>query len=223
MTHRVTFYHDYQFPVGRGRKFLNSPKGVGGKILDSIAGGWEYAGIWIFHTGTPLIFGNSLPDSAASGDGVPGGNNGAGGLWGSITGNLAQLTPSNYNGNPNSLLTATNNTNVGSWGNLGNATVRLFNESLFTAPQPLTPGNVPNIYPYIREPHSNSYDASLMKNFAIAREGKIYLQLRVEAQNVLNIRGLGNYNTGIGGADFGLITNSAEDPRQMQISARFFF
>ena len=223
MTHRVTFYHDYQFPVGRGRKFLGRPTGVGGKFLDAVVGGWEYSGIWIFHSGTPLIFGNSLPDSAASGDGVPGGNNGAGGLWGSITGNLAHLTPSNYTGNPNSLLTATNNTNTGSWGNLGNATVRLFNESLFTAPQPPTPGNVPNIYPYIREPHSNSYDASLMKNFSIAREGKIYLQLRVEAQNVLNIRGLGNYNTGIGGADFGLITNSAQDPRQMQVSARLFF
>ena len=64
MTHRITFYHDYQFPFGRGRKFLGRPNGVGGKILDGIAGGWEYAGIWIFHSGTPLIFGNSLTDPA---------------------------------------------------------------------------------------------------------------------------------------------------------------
>ena len=121
-------------------------------------------------------------------------------------------------------MTATNLTNTGTWGNgLGNATVRAFDETRFSAPLPLTPGNVPNIYPYIREPHSNSYDASLMKNFSIAREGKIYLQLRVEAQNVLNIRGLGPINTSIGGPDFGLITNSAQDPRQMQVSGRIFF
>ena len=51
-----------------------------------------------------------------------------------------------------------------------------------------------------------------MKNFTIAREGKIYLQLRVEAQNVLNIRGLGPINTSIGGPDFGLITNFGARP-----------
>ena len=68
MTHRITFYHDYQFPFGRGRKFLGRPNGAGGKILDGIVGGWEYAGIWIFHTGTPFAFGNDLTDPAASGD-----------------------------------------------------------------------------------------------------------------------------------------------------------
>jgi hypothetical protein len=223
MTHRITFYHDYQFPFGRGRKFLGSPKGVGGKVLDGIVGGWEYAGIYIFHTGTPITFGEDLSDPAASGDGVPGGNNGAGGLWANITVPLSQIQASNYNGNPNSLLTATNHTNVGSWGNLGSATTRLFNESDFIAPQPLTPGNVPNIFGGIREPHSTSYDASLMKNFSIAREGKIYLQLRVEAQNVFNIRGLGNYDCTIGDPSFGLITSSGQDPRQMQISGRLFF
>ena len=193
-----------------------SPKGVGGKILDGIVGGWEYAGIWIFHTGTPFQFSNDLPYPLASGDGV-------GTLFGSISGNIAHIEPANYNGNPNSLLTATNLTNVGTWGNLGNAPVRAFNESQFLAPVPLTPGNVPNVYPWMREPHSNSYDASLMKNFSIAREGKVYLQLRVEAQNLLNIRGLGNYDTTVGDASFGLITSSAQDPRQMQISARLFF
>ena len=216
MTHRFTFYHDYQFPFGKGRKFLGSPKGAGGKILDGIVGGWEYAGIWIFHTGTPFQFSNDLPYPLASGDGV-------GTLFGSISGNIAHIEPANYNGNPNSLLTATNLTNVGTWGNLGNAPVRAFNESQFLAPVPLTPGNVPNVYPWMREPHSNSYDASLMKNFSIAREGKVYLQLRVEAQNLLNIRGLGNYDTTVGDASFGLITSSAQDPRQMQISARLFF
>ena len=87
----------------------------------------------------------------------------------------------------------------------------------------MTAGNIPNIYPWIRNPGSNSYDASLMKNFGIARDGKIYFQLRVEAQNLLNIRGLGNYNTQWASPAFGLITASGQDPRQMKVSGRIFF
>lgn len=62
-----------------------------------------------------------------------------------------------------------------------------------------------------------------MKNFGIAREGKIYLQLRAEASNVFNMRGLGTYNTTWDSAGFGLIQNSAQNPRHMKISARLFF
>jgi hypothetical protein len=61
-----------------------------------------------------------------------------------------------------------------------------------------------------------------MKNFGLWREGT-YLQFRVEAQNMFNIRGLGTYNTSVGSPDFGLITSSAQNPRNMQISARLFF
>ncbi|MDR3717458.1 MAG: TonB-dependent receptor [Bryobacteraceae bacterium] len=215
MTHRLTFYHDYQLPFGRGRRFLGSPKGVSGKVLDGIAGGWEYAGIWIHHSGTPLQF-TTLSDNVSITQGISA-------LFGSITGNIGQITPSSFNGNPNSLLTS-GQVNVGSGGtDLGSATGRRFDPSLFTNPVSMTPGNIPNIYPWIRNPGANSYDASLMKNFAIAQEGKIYLQFRVEAQNVLNIRGLGGYNTTYGSPDFGLITSSAQDPRNMQVSARLFF
>ena len=216
MTHRFTFYHDYQFPFGKGRKFLGSPKGVGGKVLDGIAGGWEYAGIWIYHSGTPLQFDSSLENSASLGvtTGVT--------VWDHISGNIGQITPSNFSNN-NQLLTSSQ-VNVGTgFYDLGSAPVRRFNAAQFSPPVPMTPGNVPNIYPWIRNPGANSYDASLMKNFGIAREGKIYLQFRVEAQNLLNIRGLGNYDTQFGDPNFGLITSSAQNPRQMQISARLFF
>ena len=216
MTHRFTFYHDYQFPFGKGRQFLGRPNGVGGKILDGIVGGWQYAGIWIYHSGRPLTFSTQLADPTSSGNGV-------GTLWGSISGDLTNIKPSNWSGNYSSLLTATNLTDTGTWGNLGSATVRAFDETRFSAPQALTPGNLPNIYPFIREPGANSYDASLMKNFSIAREGKVYLQLRVEAQNVLNIRGLGGIDTLVGSPTFGLITSSAQDPRQMQLSGRIVF
>lgn len=214
MTHRLTFYHDYQVPFGRGRKFLGAPKGFGSKLLDGAVGGWEYAGIWIYHSGTPLSF-STLTGNVSITQGIAT-------LFGNISGNMGQLTPSNY-GNDNQLLTSSQ-TAVGNGGSdLGSAGIRRFNVSQFSNPAAMTPGNFPNVYPWIRNPGANSYDASLLKNFAIARDGKIYLQLRVEAQNLLNIRGLGNYITSYGDPNFGLITSSAKNPRNMQISARLFF
>ena len=59
MTHRITFYHDYQFPVGRGRQFFGAPKTMAAKVLDGVVGGWGYAGIWTWHSGTPLGFSTS--------------------------------------------------------------------------------------------------------------------------------------------------------------------
>ena len=59
-----------------------------------------------------------------------------------------------------------------------------------------------------------------MKNFPF---GSRYLQIRAEAQNVLNIRGLGPYNSQIGNVNYGLITTAGNLPRQIQISARFVF
>ena len=212
MTHRLTFYHDYQFPFGHGRKFLGTPRSAGSKILDGVVGGWEYAGIWIYHSGTPLMFSTST-NSISTTQGIPV-------LFGSITTN--NLTPSNYT-NDNALLTS-GQVNLGDgMTNLGSATIRRFNTADFLPPQAMTPGNFPAVFPWIRNPGANSYDASLMKNFSMAREGKVYLQFRAEAQNVLNIRGLGPINTTYGNGNFGLITSSGQDPRNMQISARLFF
>jgi hypothetical protein len=214
MTHRFTFYHDYQFPFGKGRRFLGRPNGVGAKVLDGIVGGWEFAGIWIYHSGTPLVFSTPTNNISIS--------QGVQDLFGNISGNMGQITPSNYKSD-DQLLTSSQ-INVGNGvTDLGSAGVRRFNVTQFSVPVSMTPGNFPNVYPWIRNPGANSYDASLMKNFAIARDGKIYLQLRAEAQNVLNIRGLGSYDTTFTDPNFGLITSSAQNPRNMQVSARLFF
>ncbi len=207
MTHRFTFYHDVQFPFGKGRRFLSSPTSAGAKVLNGVIGGWEYAGIWIYHSGTPLTF---VPQTTSVSQ-----YSGVGSLWGSITGSdIKAITPSNYSSDNQVLLSGLDNP--------GNQAVKRFNPALFTQPVDMTVGNIPPIYPWIRNPGANSYDGSLMKNFGLGREGT-YLQFRVEAQNMFNIRGLGNYDTAVGSPTFGLITSSAKNPRNMQISARLFF
>ena len=59
-----------------------------------------------------------------------------------------------------------------------------------------------------------------MKNFHF---GSRYLQIRAEAQNMLDIRGLGPYNAQIGNVNYGLITTAGNLPRQIQLSGRLNF
>jgi len=68
-----------------------------------------------------------------------------------------------------------------------------------------------------------------MKKFPLAAEAnKRYLQLRLEASNALNIRGLNNYNTEFGNPTFGYVseingTIAGDVERHAQISARLVF
>ena len=91
-----------------------------------------------------------------------------------------------------------------------------------------------NIIEDIRQPSRFTHDLSLMKRFPVfGDDGGRYLQLRMEAQNVFNLRGFGNYNTDPRSATFGLITGPAAsvdfgqglrfDERRIQVSARFVF
>jgi hypothetical protein len=96
-----------------------------------------------------------------------------------------------------------------------------FNCAQFGLPQLLTYGNMGFVYPGIRNPGYFNYDASLMKRFNFTE--RTYLQLRVEAQNIFNIRGLGAYDTTFGDAHFGYITSAGNTPRIMQVSGRIVF
>ncbi len=206
-THRFTFYHDVQFPFGKGRKFLGSPTSLGAKVFDGVIGGWEYAGIWIYHSGTPLNFTPQVTTVSQY--------SGVSSLFGSITATpMSAITPSGYTSDSQVLASGLDDHSK--------FTVRRFDSSKFSNPTDMTVGNMPDIFPWIRNPGATSYDGSLMKNFRLWREGT-RLQVRVEAQNLLNIRGLGAYNTTFGSPDFGLITSSAQNPRNMQMSMRLFF
>ena len=82
MTHRLSFYHDYQLPFGKGRQFLGAPTSMKAKLLDRVVGGWEYAGQWSYHSGTPLSF-STLQDNISVSSGVSN-------LFPSISGNIGR-------------------------------------------------------------------------------------------------------------------------------------
>jgi len=206
-THRVTFYHDVQLPVGKGRKFLHSPNSAGEKLLDGVLGGWEYAGILVVRSGRPVTF-PTQPGNTFQ-------NAGVGSLWGQQVGNPIN---SSFQSDHSALLGPNDDpSKVG---------VPRFLASSFQITQQnassFVVSNILPVYGNIRNPGNINYDASLIKNFPMFREG-MRLQFRAEAQNVLNIRGYGSYDTTVGDAFFGFITGAGNTERRMQVSARFFF
>ena len=202
-THRLTFYQDVQLPLGKGHALLGSPTTTGAKVLDYVVGGWELAGLALLESGTPITFG-STGGVSSQGQGAPG-------LWGFINGSTQQISNSSLGSG--SLLRSPGDAYTSCGGG--------FNCGQFGLPQLLTYGNMGFIYPWIRNPGYFNYDASLMKRFNFTEHA--YLQLRVEAQNVFNVRGLGPYDTTFGDAHFGYITAAGNTPRIMQVSGRVFF
>src|SRR5262249_24898776 len=53
-THRLNLAWTYEFPFGKGRKWMGSPSGFAGRIADRVVGGWSVAGNYAWATGTPV-------------------------------------------------------------------------------------------------------------------------------------------------------------------------
>ncbi len=205
-THVVRFAFNYLIPVGRGRSALSSPQTTGAKILDHVVGGWEIAGLGFYRSGRPVTLVATTPNI----------NNNIRVEW--TYGNF--VDPSNPTvDNP----AFTNNDNVfySSRDALPASPERRF----FNAADAdkFTYGNLPPIFPRLRNPSSWGTDVSLMKSFYFTPDNRYYLQFRMEGRNFFNIRGFGNYNTTIGTKYFGMITSAGQDPRTIQMSLRFVF
>jgi hypothetical protein len=46
----------YDLPFGKGKRFLGSPSGIGGAVLDRMIGGWNINAIYSFESGGPVTF-----------------------------------------------------------------------------------------------------------------------------------------------------------------------
>jgi hypothetical protein len=218
-THRIIASFTAQLPVGKGRKLLSNPQGLGGKVLDGVVGGWQFAGIYSGSTGRPIVlnFGNSQV------------GNSYGRIintWGSYASSNHDIGASGFSG-LNSVFvpvgadTSTITTRRFGWDPATGAPTGLTNAQLFVL------GNMDPVYPGIRQPGLFNTDLSLMKSFNLAAEGKRYLQIRMEASNAFNQRGFPNYQTTVGQSNFGLLVadpnNGWRQPRIMQMSGRIVF
>lgn len=225
-THRLVVYYNLELPFGRGRRFLGAPNSTRGKVLDFFVGGWDVAGISTWRSGRPVIIDNDNVNndirvettfaSWASSDHRLGGSAFAGrqSVFAS-SGDAAKLRAA-----------------------LG-PTARRFDitklKNVSAVPgqvryyESFTYGTLPPVIEDLRHPDRFSHDLALSKKFPLfSADGSRFLQLRLEAANVLNMRGFGNYNTNPRSPDFGLIViNNQGDlyypERRLQMSARIVF
>jgi hypothetical protein len=213
-TNRISAFYDYQLPLGRGRKFMGSPDSFGAKVLDGFIGGWELSGNTVWHSGTPVIWN------------FPTNNQGSYGVFQQYatfapgTG-LNDLVASGFS-DPSQARVGPNGP--------GSSTVAAFNRATFNL-NPTTSkvdlftyGNIPPIFTGIRNPGSWNSNLSILKNFPIfSADGSRYLQFRMEALNIFNHPGYGNYDANVSDGNFGLITGTANTSRQIQLALKFVF
>ena len=203
--HRINLSYVVELPFGEGRKWLGAPQGTAARIMDYVIGGWQFAGLYQFYTGTPITLTGSTTSNINNTIKI---NQ----TWGSYASADHNLTPPNFS-DPEQVLTSPVTP-------ITPDTIRRLDPTKVVGARVFVSGNLPPNLDEYRNPAFHQADLSLMKNFPF---GSRYLQFRAEAQNVLNIRGLGPYNAQIGNVNYGLITTAGNLPRQVQVSARFVF
>ena len=99
-----------------------------------------------------------------------------------------------------------------------------FNTAAFRNPLPGTIGNAPRVLPDVRNPGFNNADLSLFKNTYLGAAERYNLQLRLEAFNALNHANFNGPDPNINdGSNFGKITSTAGNSREVQLAVKFLF
>ena len=98
------------------------------------------------------------------------------------------------------------------------------NPDVAVAPPPFTLGNAPRSYGGCRAPGQNNATLSVFKDFLLPklREGA-RLQFRIEAFNALNHPQFDAPDTHVNGGNFGVITGTANGPREVQLALKFYW
>jgi hypothetical protein len=211
--HRIVLSYNFEFPFGRGRKFLGNPNSTAGKILDFGVGGWELSGFNTYRSGRPVSFpgaqdNNSLRivntyfSTKAAGD--------------------ESLKAAGFS-DARSVLDP--------FAQLGRNDARAFDLSKFLLSDDGLSGRIGffsgNLFPVcgcLRNPGYFSSDISMMKKFAFTSEGNRFFQLRLEGSNLFNHPWLGDYQTNLKqDQTFGRIINIRNTERRLQVSAKIVF
>ncbi|ODS59287.1 MAG: hypothetical protein ABS36_02225 [Acidobacteria bacterium SCN 69-37] len=204
--HRFNASFVYEVPFGAGRRWLGAPTGAVAQIVDKVVGGWQFAGNYQFYTGTPITLTGSTTSNINNTIKI---NQ----TWGSYAGPDHELTGPGFKNNDQVLYSPVDPVPADA--------VRRLDPNKVVGARVFVSGDLPPNDDKYRNPSFNQVDLALMKNFTFGPSR--YVQIRAEAQNVLNIRGFGNYVSQIGNVNYGLITSAGNGPRQIQLSARLVF
>jgi hypothetical protein len=208
-THRLVLTYMAELPFGKGKRWLGNTGGRAAlKLLDGAFGGWALNGTYTYHSGTAVQLNSSNCQNCTNDIKVET-------LFGSYATADHNLSSSAYTSDQQLLYSSADARPTSS-------SVRRIDATKVTDAQPFTYGDLPTMYDAIRNPSFYQLNMALVKSFRLMGDGR-FLQIRAEAENALNTRGYGDYNTKIGDEYFGLITSAGNSPRHIQLSARIVF
>jgi hypothetical protein len=202
-TQKLLFNYSVELPFGHGKRFIPDASA----LLDKFVGGWRLAGTTTFRTGTPIqIYTPS------------GGVGGLGSAWYNI-GQGRNQQPVQSCAGPSSCGSTMN----GHSALVGSANYQNYiNPQDFAEPVGFQLGNVPYSYGNWFGPGFSQWDMALMKEIRLGSESR-RLQLRFEAQNILNHMNAANPISGVNASGFGSIIAQSGNPRQAMVAAKLYF
>ena len=193
-THTISANYEYQLPIGRGQRLLHdSPKWV-----NTLLGGWETSGIVSYHTGFPW---NTVTNAFAI--------------------NFTQNSPAVYVGPASAV----------------RQQIHVANGALQFFADPVAADNA-FAYPFgggigqrnaLRGPSFSNVDMAILKNFKMPWSMTQQLQFRLEAFNAFNHPSFDNPSTNFTNnnvnspGQYGIITDTVNGPRQIQLAFRYNF
>lgn len=115
--------------------------------------------------------------------------------------------------------------NNGQSAKLDNPSVdRWFNTSVFSVAQAYTFGNVGPVLQDVRTVWTRNLDAVLVKSFSFSiTDHSIIAQLRWEVYNITNTPQFGFPGNSVGTQSFGVVSSTANSPRDMQFAFKLKF
>ncbi len=222
--HNLNVNFIYEFPFGKGKRFLS-----GNKWLGALVGGWQMSGIYnkqsgrVYGTGNWFYFGNDLRDIAKN---TKDQKVDAWFNWQVFPGASRDYSAANrtaYEARVRSLVPESLLAQMGNSCGTGNNVACTYAN--------VTPVNFqPNsfhrrIFPtslnWLRGMGKNQLDANLLRRFSLTERKA--LELRVDLINALNHVLWDNPNTDINSTNFGRVTTQWNTPRWIEFQLRFTF
>ncbi len=180
--HRLVTSYVYELPLGRGKRFLNSSRG-----LNWLIGGWQVNGITFIQSGRPFTISSSFDQS----------NTGSSNPRPNATGISPELPRSQR------------------------SVDHFFNTAAYKLPSGFVFGNAGRNTG--ESPGQINFDFAAFKNFPLRGEGKQVLQFRAEFFNLMNTPQFATPNRTFGTPQFGTITDTINDNRDIQMGLKFIW
>lgn len=188
---RLVLSYTYDLPFGKGKRYANQ-----GGVVNALAGGWQFAGVQSYQSGTPLSVGSPNWDS-----GIFAGNLGA-------------------SARPN--IVAGQDFNGYHGGGFQFGSSRRLNPAAFVPAPKFTFGNAPRALT-VREFARHNEDLNVSKQIPMGTE-RIKTLFRVEFFNAFNRAGqFTGFNTQAGTDGFGEASTRQNSPRSIQGNLRVTF